>query len=250
MRVPESKLMEPNFGTIYYSIFSVIAYGAAGVIFYLETKRKKFASEKLIYILFSALLGALIGSKLGSALFVYPDFYWKNPSAILYPQVGGKTIVGGLIGGYAGVVIAKKILKVERSTGDLFAPGLALGIAIGRIGCFLNGCCYGLRTNLPWAVNFKGELRHPTQIYESIFCLILFFYLWQMRDKMKKEGDLFKLFLLLYSLFRLYVEFLRADKVPSAFNLSMAQVISGIVSIFMAGYFLKQLKFSANKESL
>lgn len=129
--------MNDNFiGSVSYSIFSILAYSAAGAIFYLETKRKKIASEQLIYIVFAALLGALIGNRLGSALFVYREFYIKNPLAILSPEVGGKTIVGGLIGGYLGVIIAKKILKVKRSTGDLFAPGLALGIAIGRIGCF------------------------------------------------------------------------------------------------------------------
>lgn len=227
-------------GSVSYSIFSVLAYSAAGVIFYLETKRKKIGSEQLIYIVFAALLGALIGSRLGSALFVYREFYSRNPLALLSPEVGGKTIVGGLIGGYLGVIIAKKILKVNRSTGDLFAPGLALGIAIGRIGCFFNGCCFGLATNLPWAVRFQGELRHPTQIYESMFDFLLFFYLWRIRKKVKREGDLFKIFLLMYSFFRFWIEFLRADKVNGMFNLSLAQLISISVFILVSAYFIKR----------
>ncbi len=211
------------YGRIGYSLFSVLAYSAGGAIIYFEAKRKKYNSENVLYIVFAALLGGLIGSKLGSALFVYPDFYIKNPLAILFPEVGGKTIVGGLIGGYLGVVIAKKVLKVKRSTGDLFAPGLALGIAIGRIGCFLNGCCYGIPTSLPWGIFYKGAIRHPTQIYESIFCFMLFLYLWVVRKKVRKEGDLFKIFLLIYSFFRFWIEFLRADKVMVIFNLSIVR---------------------------
>ncbi len=235
--------MNVNFiGSVSYSIFSVLAYSAAGVIFYIEAKRKNIASEQLIYIVFAALLGALIGSRLGSALFVYREFYSKNPLAILSPEVGGKTIVGGLIGGYLGVIIAKRILKINRSTGDLFAPGLALGIAIGRIGCFLNGCCFGIATNLPWAVRFQGELRHPTQIYESIFCFLLFIYLWRTRKRARKEGDLFKIFLLMYSFFRFWVEFLRADKVHSIFNLSIAQLISISIFILISADFIKRKK--------
>ncbi|MCX5700541.1 MAG: prolipoprotein diacylglyceryl transferase [Candidatus Omnitrophica bacterium] len=227
------------YGRIAYSLFSVLAYSAAGFVIYLEAKRKEYNSENVLYIVFAALLGGLIGSKLGSALFVYPDFYINNPLAILFPEVGGKTIVGGLIGGYIGVIIAKRILKVKRSTGDLFAPGLALGIAIGRIGCFLNGCCYGVPTCLPWGIFYKGAIRHPTQIYESIFCLILFLYLWSVREKERKEGDLFKIFLLAYCFFRFWVEFLRADTVNSIFNLSLAQLITGSIFIILAGYFLK-----------
>lgn len=228
-----------------YGLFSVLAYSAAGIIIYLEAKRKKYNSENVLYIVFAALFGGLIGSKLGSALFVYPDFYIKNPLAILFPEVGGKTIVGGLIGGYFGVVIAKKFLKVKRSTGDLFAPGLALGIAIGRVGCFLNGCCYGISSHLPWAVMFKGELRHPTQIYESLFCFMLFIFLWLIRKRVNKEGDLFKIFLLIYAFFRFWVEFLRADKVMVIINLSIAQIISAPVFCLLSVYFL-----SRNKEGI
>ncbi len=229
-------------GVLWYSIFNAIGYLAAGVIFYLELKRKQFSSERLLYILFGALLGGLIGSRIGSAIFVYPEYYSKHIFDIFVPQVGGKTLVGGLLGGYLGVVITKKIFKFTRSTGDLFAPGLAIGIAIGRIGCFLNGCCFGTAANLPWGVVYKGLLRHPVQIYESIFCFGLFIYLWSMRAKIKSEDDLFKIFLFLYASFRFGIEFLRADKVIAAFNLSIAQVISAMVCIIILVYFFKRHK--------
>ncbi len=86
----------------------------------------------------------------------------------------------------------------------------------------------------------KGELRHPTQIYESIFCFLLFILLWKMRTKIKREGDLFKIFLLAYSLFRFLVEFLRQDAVNALFGLSIAQLISGAVFCSMLIYFWRR----------
>ena len=224
----------------WYAIFNGLGYLAAAIIFYKEAKRKQFSFETLLYIFFGALLGGLIGSKLGSALFVYPAYYSKHFFDIFVPQVGGKTLVGGLIGGYLGVIIAKKMLKFNRSTGDLFAPGIAIGIGFGRIGCFLNGCCYGVPTRLPWGVVFKGVERHPTQLYESIFCIALFIFLWSIRRAVRKEGDLFKIFLLVYSFFRFWTEFLRADAVNAAFGLSFAQIISLIVFAVVTVYFSRR----------
>ena len=82
----------------------------------------------------------------------------------------GKTIVAGLAGAYLAVEWAKRVLGVRVKTGDTFALPLALALAVGRWGCFFNGCCYGVETGLPWGVNFgDGVRRHPTQIYESLF---------------------------------------------------------------------------------
>jgi phosphatidylglycerol---prolipoprotein diacylglyceryl transferase len=91
--------------------------------------------------------------------------------------MGGKTIVGALIFGLIAVELMKRYIGVRQSTGDLYAIPLALGIAIGRIGCFLTGLSdntYGTPTTLPWAINFgDGIPRHPTQLYEIIFLLAL-----------------------------------------------------------------------------
>jgi phosphatidylglycerol:prolipoprotein diacylglycerol transferase len=212
-------------GAVYYSLFNTLAYLAAGVIYYFESRRKKYPTDTLAFIALGALTGALIGSKLGSALFVYREFFRQHPSYFLMPQVGGKTIVGGLIGGYIGVVLTKRIFKFTRSTGDLFAPGLALGIGIGRLGCFLNGCCYGTPSALPWAVTFKDVPRHPTQIYESIFGFALFAVLWRLRRHLTREGDLFRIFLLAYTFFRFWIEFIRGDAVDTSSGLSLAQWI-------------------------
>lgn len=220
-----------------YAYFNALAYGAALFLFFYEARRKKFPQEAILCIILAALIGTLAGSRLGSVLFVYWNYYSRNLSNIFFLQLGGKTLVGGLIGGYLGVVIMKRILKFSRSTGDLFAPSVALGISIGRIGCFLNGCCFGVPANFWWGVNFKGTIRHPTQIYESIFCLLLFIALWGIRKKIKREGDLFKIFVFAYSFFRFWIEFLRDDKVLLAFKLSTAQLISLVILILLVMHF-------------
>ncbi len=86
----------------------------------------------------------------------------------------GKTITTGLLGAYLGVELAKWAMEIRVKTGDTFALPLALALAVGRWGCFCNGCCYGRPSDLPWAVAFAdGIPRHPTQVYESLFHLAM-----------------------------------------------------------------------------
>lgn len=128
-----------------------------------------------LWIVAAAAMAAAIGSKLLYWL-VDPSLtaqHWRDP----YYLMAGKTIVGGLIGGLIGVEWTKRRLGIARSTGDLFAIPLAVGMAIGRIGCFLSGLgdhTYGNLTALPWGVDFgDGLLRHPTQLYEVAFLGLL-----------------------------------------------------------------------------
>jgi prolipoprotein diacylglyceryltransferase len=159
--------------------------------------------------------------------------------------VGGKTIVGALAGGLISVELIKRYIGLRQSTGDLYAIPLALGIAIGRIGCFLTGLSdntYGTPTTLPWAINFgDGIPRHPTQLYEIIFLLTLTLILYRVltrivilsgavtsqsevlaeskdpypRDKPSPAharflpGDAFKFFMVAYLLFRLLADFIK-----------------------------------------
>lgn len=233
-----------NVEIVTYNAINMIAYAIALFVFYYESRRKNYPKETILYILLWALVGGLVGSRLGSALFVYWEHYSKNFLDIFIPQLGGKTLVGGVIVGYLAVVITKKILKFNRPTGDLFAPSLAIGIAIGRVGCFFNGCCYGAATTLPWGIKYNGMFRHPTQIYEAIFCFILFIYLWMIRKKITIEGDLFKIFILIYAFFRFWIEFIRADAVNAALGLSSAQVICLIAMAIVAAYFVKRKCYS------
>jgi phosphatidylglycerol---prolipoprotein diacylglyceryl transferase len=126
-------------------------------------------------VIAAAVAGAALGSKL---LFWFedPELTRRNFHNLAY-LMGGKTIVGALVFGLISVELIKRYIGVRRSTGDLYAIPLALGIAIGRIGCFLTGLSdntYGTSTTLPWAIDFgDGIPRHPTQLYEIIFLLLL-----------------------------------------------------------------------------
>jgi phosphatidylglycerol:prolipoprotein diacylglycerol transferase len=116
---------------------------------------------------------------------------------------------------------------------NLFAPAIAIGVAIGRLGCFFRGCCFGKETNLPWAVNFgDGILRHPTQIYESLFMLGMFFYLIWKRKQNPAPGSMFRTLIISYFGFRFLIEFIRVE--PIFFiGLSWFQLISlGVLAYY------------------
>jgi phosphatidylglycerol:prolipoprotein diacylglycerol transferase len=130
---------------------------------------------------------------------------------------------------------------------DLLAPAILLAQAIGRIGCTINGCCYGIVTSLPWGVVYthpdsfaykaslalpEGMGLHPTQPYEIIFCLLVFGILLKLRGRFKPDGSLFLIYLSLYALWRVGVGFLRVGT-PFLFGLHQAQVI-GIVILAIA----------------
>ena len=163
-------------------------------------------------------------------------FLQQNWQVLLY----GKSIVGGIIGGFLGVIITKKLLKITGKRGNLFAPAIALGVAIGRIGCFLRGCCYGKATSMPWGVDFGDHiLRHPTQIYESLFMFLLFCYLMWKRTKNPKPGQLFKILGISYFTFRFLIEFLRVEPI-AVLGMTWFQLISIICLVYLIFFFDKK----------
>lgn len=162
-------------------------------------------------IVIAAVAGAAIGSKL-LYCFENPQLTAHNWTNIGY-ILGGKTMVGALLGGTIGVEIVKLRTGVRRRTGDLFAIPMAIGIAIGRIGCFLAGKqddTYGIPTSLPWGLDLgDGIRRHPVQLYEVLAMLLLAFLLSKVRRPRFAEGDRFRLFVLSYYSWRLAVDFLK-----------------------------------------
>ena len=177
-------------------------------------------------IISGGLVGAVIGAKL-LVLAQHLDLLWSDWHLFILLFLQGKTIVGGLIGGLIGVEVTKKIIAVKRSTGDIFVYPLVVGIAIGRIGCFLTGLSdmtYGISTNLPWGVDFgDGIYRHPTQLYEIIFLMFLLIFLQFFSRYQEQEGDLFKFFMISYLGFRFFIDFLKPD-FDIIFSLSAIQI--------------------------
>ena len=164
------------------------------------------------------------------------EYYVQNPGQIIGGE--GLSIWGAVLGAAIGIWLFS-LLSKRFSFGhlaDVIAPGIILAQTIGRIGCTLNGCCYGKTTTLPWAIIYTnpdthgpiGIPVHPTQIYEIIFNLIVFGVLYKLRGRLKPDGSLFLVYLTLYSVWRLGIDFIR-DGTSFLFGLHQAQVISIIV---------------------
>jgi phosphatidylglycerol:prolipoprotein diacylglycerol transferase len=172
-----------------------------------------------------AILSAIIGAKI---LMVVNDWgtYWQHPSQIfsLSTLQAGGVFYGGLLAAIAMCIwyIRRSHLPVLR-TCDVFAPAIAIGHALGRIGCFAAGCCYGKPTSLPWGVTFTNPLAadfagtplneplHPTQLYEFVLELSNFLFLyWLLRHK-RFEGQVIAAYMFIYGLARFFFEFVRND---------------------------------------
>ena len=191
-------------------LFDTLAYGVGFAILRAQRRQQDFLPSATRWTLVvAAVLGALVGAKV---------LHWlANPSqwASFVEQplllLGGKTLVGGLLGGWAAVEVAKRRLGVEQRTGDLYVLPLIVGIGIGRLGCFFAGLSdrtYGRVTTLPWGVDFgDGLARHPTQLYELVFVLLLVPVLF--RRPPAEVGIRFRAFVLAYLAFRLGVDFLK-----------------------------------------
>jgi phosphatidylglycerol:prolipoprotein diacylglycerol transferase len=199
------------------------------------------------------MVGAILGARA-----VYVTTYWQDEFAdqplteIFMIQHGGLVYYGGLIGATLAGLIAIHWKKLPLwKTADVLAPSIALGSVFGRIGCLLNGCCYGRACALPWAVSYPagqaatgvpfGVPLHPTQIYDALLNLLLYGFLaWLFRRK-KFDGQVFATYLLGYAVTRSVVEWFRGDYTAGHqhFGLTPAQLVS--VPIFFTGLALAVL---------
>ncbi|XUX00425.1 MAG: prolipoprotein diacylglyceryl transferase [Dehalogenimonas sp.] len=216
-----------------YTVCILAAFLIVGWLAYREAKRRDRLDENVLMIGSFGFLGAVLGAKIGMLMFLGPAEFWR-----LLPTIPshGATLVGGLIGGYVAITLTERALGVTLCTGDLVAPFLPLGQAIGRLGNFLAGDAYGLPTTLPWAVNQAGTLRHPVQLYEMVLDLALFAYLWRKRYKSFTDGELFRIYIIGYAAIRFPLEFLRYQPTPVPFlGLTLVQWLC-IAAVVGFGY--------------
>ncbi|MBC8112225.1 MAG: prolipoprotein diacylglyceryl transferase [Verrucomicrobia bacterium] len=225
-------------------IFELLSF-TLGYQYYAFLKRKNtdlISDENRFWIFIGAVSGAWLGSHLLGIL-ENPDYFAKTnylnrvkPQAPFFVYLlGNKTVVGGLLGGLIGVEVTKKIIGVTTSSGDLMTFPLILGLIIGRIGCFLAGVhdgTFGVATNVPWAMDLgDGVLRHPTNLYEIVFLLLLWLFIILLEKRIiLANGYRFKVFMVSYLLFRLSVEFIKPAYFFS-FGLSSIQLacLAGIL---------------------
>lgn len=220
-----------GFGIPTHEFFVGLGVLVAGVVYAYEARRRGRLTEQTLWIAVGAMIGGAIFAKIGSAW----RFAGEADSLSELYLYGGRSILGGLAGAYFGAIIMKRIVGYRSSTGDLFAPAIALGLAVGRIGCFLTEQI-GTRTTLPWGISVdpaaeiancpqcvEGVAMHPSFLYEAMFLGAAFVILWATRDRLAIDGLSFKLFLLGYAAFRFGVEFVRGNP-DMAMGLSGSQI--------------------------
>lgn len=198
-------------------------------------KKKGFREDNIYGLAFYILLGAIIGARIAYIL-AHLDTYREDLVEIFRVWNGGMSFFGGLVGstvlGYAYMKIKK--LDFGGYT-DLLAPYIALGHAIGRLGCVLgDGGHLGKPTNLPWGVIHEGAARHPGALYEMIALPFLFVFLIKLRKRELKTGNLFLLYIIGYSILRIGIDFLRAE--PTHYGLTNTQwglVTASTISIIL-----------------
>jgi len=227
-----------------HTVFEIAAYALGTQVFLWQRRRLRLPAlsdqDRTLSIVLGAALGAALGSKFA--------FWIEDPLAAFnnFPDwrhlLEGKSIVGGLLGGLIGVELAKKLTGVTTSTGDAFVLPLAVGMCVGRIGCFLSGLAdhtYGNPTTLPWGVDFgDGVPRHPTQLYEIGFIACWTALLFWRHSRSAQPGDMFRAYLVGYLLFRLCVDGIKP--IPMLYPLGL----SGIqwLCVFGLAYYAKHLR--------
>ncbi|MDO4383536.1 MAG: prolipoprotein diacylglyceryl transferase [Eubacteriales bacterium] len=197
----------------WYGILITIGALLASIISYKRAPKHGIKPDDVLDLILWTLPIGIIGARLYYVVFAWDEFYRDNPMQAFNIRGGGLAIHGGLIFGLITAYIVcrrKKIPFLEMA--DLVLPTVALAQSIGRWGNFFNSEAYGRPTNLPWAILVNGQHVHPTFLYESIWCFLLFFSLIYMDNHHRKfSGQIMCLYGMLYSLERFFVESLRTD---------------------------------------
>jgi len=224
----------------WHPFLETLAYATGFAVFRgAKSRRGDIVTEPQRWtVLASAAVGALLGSRLLGMAEQWPTVMeaWRTSrmgALVLSP--GGKTIVGGLLGGWLAVEIAKKLNGIKRRTGDLFALPLCVGIAVGRVGCLVAGLAddtFGKPSFLPWAVDLgDGVGRHPVQIYEILFLITLGIVV--SSGARMAEGLRFRIFMGGYLAWRVAIDFLKPQPLIGAMNLIQWCCLAGIAVLVL-----------------
>ncbi|MEZ0325100.1 MAG: prolipoprotein diacylglyceryl transferase [Fimbriimonas sp.] len=190
-------------------LFNMLGYLVGGLVFWVAMRARGTATNGFAIVVLAGFICAVLGAKMTQVVFEGWPFSVPLEAGV-DPRNGGRALLGGLLFGWAGVEIAKKRLGIRRSSGDQFALALCAGEAVGRIGCFFSGCCYGSVCELPWAVEQHGALRHPAQLYSAGVALSMLGVLLLIRSQYRlREGMLFQIYLAMFGATRFGLEFVR-----------------------------------------
>jgi phosphatidylglycerol:prolipoprotein diacylglycerol transferase len=238
-----------NFPINTYGVLLALAFLSALLIAARLAARDGLPRERVYDLGLWMLLAAIVGSKV-LMLFTEPE-YREDPSRLIsldFLRSGGVFYGGFIAAVVAGYFLIRRYKLPWWKTADAFAPGVALGNAIGRQGCFAAGCCWGKPTSLPWGVEFTeagnkvtgvplGVHLHPTQLYESFGALLIFLFLIWLHRRKRFSGQVILFYAVLYGVMRFTIEFFRDDPrgdilgLTTLTGLSTSQMLSIIVGI-------------------
>lgn len=242
-----------------YGLFVALGLLAAIMVSKKLAASRNISPQTVSDLFLVIMLSAIFGARL---LFVGInfDYYQHNFIEIFKIWNGGLVFFGGFLGAVIAVAIYIRYQKMDLwATADVLAPGIALGHAIGRIGCLAAGCCYGEQCDLPFAIQFNhpatlapvGIDLHPTQIYMALSNLVLFLILFTMIKRNHFKGQIFLSYIMLYSVFRFIIEFFRGDfRGDFIFGfISLSQGIGLLVSMVALGFLIKLKKTSSSNDT-
>jgi phosphatidylglycerol:prolipoprotein diacylglycerol transferase len=235
--------------SVVHGAFVALGTLVAVIVFLAEARRRRTLDDRLFMILTGTLFCGGVAAKLSTSwryLVAAPD-----PTLAGVLLYGGKSVLGGLAGAYLGAILTKRLIGYRAPTGDVFAPAVALGIGIGRFGCLLTETP-GRPTGLPWGVTvgaaraalipgfppaWIGVPLHPSFVYEIAFHFAMLAVLLRLRRRSDLRGELFKVYLLAYAVFRFLIEFVRGNEIVWA-GLTRSQLFLIPSTLLLAAYFL------------
>ena len=251
-----------SFQLRYYGLMYVVAFAITYflVIFRIKQEESDITRENVQAYSTWAIIGVMVGGRLGYVLFYDLTYFAYNPLSIInpfkisggglhYTGISGMSFHGGLIGVLlTSLLFCKKHRINFWKLADLFSPAFPLGYTFGRIGNFINGELYGRATSVPWGMYFpldvSHQLRHPSQLYEALFeGMFLFFILWNLRKKAIFDGFLFCLYLMGYGVVRFFIEFVRQPDSQLGFiffNFTMGQILC--ITMIFTGIAIMMIK--------
>lgn len=236
-----------------YGFMVATAFMVATILAALEARREKVPVGRIIDLSLYMIISGLVGARLLYVFLNWKDFI-RSPLEAFMLTHGGLVFYGGaILALIAGIWYAKRAGLAVLKTSDLMVPYVALGQAIGRIGCLLNGCCYGKPTEFFLGLVFPGSSQplHATEVYSSLKMVLIFLILRVYSERKFYAGQILIFYGLLYSGFRFLIEFLRGDSPAILFGLTVFQLISvGVFSSCLVGHFVLKAKSKTHSNRL
>ena len=231
-----------------YGLMMAVAFVVGTFLALREARRLSLDEDKVVNVILVTLVASVLGARMLYVLEHLPEFRREWTSALALWQ-GGLTLYGGVAAGtFAGLVAARRMKLPIWIIADALTPALALGTMFGRIGCFLNGCCYGRPTALPWGVvfphdsfatlEFGNQPVHPSQLYNAVAGLWLFVIFQSLRGRFRVPGVMFWTFIATFALIRIPLDLTRAYEVDAVLmrvgvtDITESQFMSSVMALF------------------